>query len=363
MFYRFFLWIIFRFEEVFFVILQKQSNPLFMKKQLLLSFIIISFLSNAQAPINDYFGDALSEYALVTGTVDNSPTGANATWNFSGLTQTDTNTDTFAAPTAVELSSYPGTTQVLTITDTGMNTNQVFHALSGSTLSLTGASNPEFTLDYNTDNAEIGTYPLTFGSPTNTDNIAGTIFAQGQTANYTGTINTTVDAHGNLSFDVVGLGSYNGNVTRIVTTQTISFTIAFVFPGTAVITSYYYYKDSDGSLAFRTNDGVISVPGLDINEGFSTREGLVTNTLSTDETASQNNTIKLYPNPVNDYLHIQLDNSVSIQSITITDINGRTVLNKKDIVDTINTSQLQSGFYMISISTDKGLLTKEFIKN
>lgn len=332
-----------------------------MKKQLLLLFSITTFLVSAQAPINDYFGDPMSQYAIISGSVDNSASGANATWNFTGLTQAGTNTDTFAAPTGGELTSYPGTTQVLSITDTNMNANQVFYALSGSTLSLTGASNPEFTLDYNGDNALIGTYPLTFGTAANNDAISGTINAQGQTASYTGTITNEVDAHGTLSFNIAGLGSYSGSVTRIVTTQNISFSIV-IFPGTATITSYYYYKDSDGSLVFRTNAGNVSVPSLNINESFSTTEGLITNTLSINGEASQLDGIKIFPNPVSEYLSIQSNESISIQSIQVIDINGRTVLTQKESLDTINTEQLQSGFYTLSISTDKGSLTRKFIK-
>lgn len=351
----------FRLLKYFFVILQQQSNQLFMKKLLLLLFCISTFLISAQAPINDYFGDPMSQYAIISGSVNNTPSGANATWNFSGLTQAGTNTDTFAAPTGGELTSYPGTTQVLSITDTNMNANQVFYALSGSTLSLTGASNPEFTLDYNGDNALIGTYPLTFGTAANNDAISGTINAQGQTASYTGNIVTEVDAHGTLSFDIAGLGSYNGSVTRIVTTQNISFSIV-IFPGTATITSYYYYKNSDGSLVFRTNNGSVSVPGFNINESFSTTEGLITNTLSIGDNASQLNAIKIYPNPVNEYLNIQPNESILIESIQVIDINGRVVLSQKEHLNTLNTSQLQSGFYTLSISTESGSIMKKFLK-
>ncbi len=331
-----------------------------MKRQLLLLFSIASFIVSAQAPIDDFFGDPMGQYAVVTGTIDHSPVGANATWNFSGLTQIDTTTDTFAAPTAADLANYPGTTQVLSTTNTAMDVNQVFYDLTEATLSLTGTTNPEFTLDYNTDNAEIGTYPLTFGAVANNDNIAGTIDAQGQSPSYTGTINTEVDAYGTLSFDVIGLDSYSGSVTRIMTTQNISF-VATIFPGTASITSYNYYKDSDGALVFRTSDGTVSVPGLGINDSFSIAEGLITDTLSKSDIETQG-TVQVYPNPVGDRLYIEMGNSIVVRSIRIVDSNGRMLLSSAQNNNGIDVSWLSPGFYTVLITTDKGIMPRKLVK-
>lgn len=334
-----------------------------MKLKLLFLFIIFSSLIVAQAPISNYFSDPASQFAIVSGTVDNAPSGANATWSFSGLTQAGTNTDTFAAPTGAEMASYPGTTQVYTITDGAMNANQVFYELAGSTLSLTGASNANFTLDYNTDNALIGTYPLAFGTPATNDAIAGTINAQGQSPSYTGTINTEVDAYGALSFDVAGLGSYSGSVTRIVTTQNINFFVSGIFPGSVTITSHYYYKDSDGALVFRTTDGNITVAIAGIDQDFSSAEGLITNTLSTDSVVLDSNAIKLYPIPVEDRLEIDYNtNTLSIESIEIIDGNGKIILTSNTNFNHINTTNLNSGFYIISMSTNKGIVRRKFIK-
>lgn len=331
-----------------------------MKIKLLFTLCTLSMMAYSQAPINSYFSEPLSEYAIVTGTIDHSPTGASANWNFTSLTASGTNTDTYAAPTAGELTDYPGTTEVLTITDNSMNENQFFYKVETSTLSLTGASNAEFTLNYNTDNALVGTYPLAYGNAATVDNIAGQIMAQGQSPNYTGTIETEVDAYGTLTFDVAGQGSYTGSVTRIKTEQNVSFSIAGIFPGTANLVNYNYYKDSDGSLVFRTSDGAVEVSALSINETFSTSEALITNTLSTNENAQVLNAVKLYPNPVEDILNIELGDNISVASVHIMDLNGRTVLVSQG--NTIRTSQLQSGFYVVRIDTEVGSVTKKFIK-
>ncbi|WP_452221920.1 T9SS type A sorting domain-containing protein [Lacinutrix salivirga] len=333
-----------------------------MKIKLLLLFCITTTLAIAQAPINNYFSPAMSQFAIVSGTIDQTPNGANAAWDFGTLTSGGTNTDTYAAPTAGELASYPGTTQVLTITDNASNTNQAFFKVTGSALSLIGASNPEFTLDYNTDNALVGSYPLTFGGTATVDAIAGTINAQGQSPTYTGTIITEVDAYGMLDFEVTGQGTYTGSVTRIKSEQSINFTLFGFIPGTALITSYNYYKDADGALVFRTSEGNVSVPGANINESFSSAEALITNTLSINQNDLIANTMSLYPNPTENVLTIKINNTVAIQSVKIIDINGRTVLTAEGNANTINVNALQTGLYTVSIITEYGIVNKKFIK-
>jgi hypothetical protein len=330
-----------------------------MKKTLLFLFSIITSLIYAQEPINNYFSVPGSDFAIVSQTVDQSASGANAAWGFGALTQTGTNEDTFAA-TDPNIGDYPGTTQVLTIND-GTTSSQVFYKVVGSTLSLTGASNPEFTLNYNTDNALVGTYPLTYANAATNDAIAGTISALGQTAAFTGTINTEVDAYGTLSFTVTGQGSYSGNVTRIKTTQSVSFSV-FGFQGTASIDNYNYYKDSDGALVFRTTDGAVSVPVLNINETFSSTEALITNTLSVADNTLVENSVKLYPNPVQETLYIKQINNVQVSAIQIMDLSGREVLTVKGNQNVINLSSLHSGLYLVKMTTSEGNLTKKIIK-
>jgi len=334
-----------------------------MKTALHLSALLIVYLGYAQSPINNFFSSAMSEYVVVSGTIDESPAGNNAVWNFSSLSQTGTtNTDTFAAPLTTELVNYPNTNQVLKITDNAMNINQVFYNVTGNTLSLTGASNAQFTINYNTDNALVGTYPLVFGNPTTTDPIAGTLSVQSITPSFTGTINSEVDAFGTLTFNVIGQGSYSGGITRIKTEQSIVFSV-LGSPGTGSITSYNYYKDSDGALVFRTTNALVSLPALGVNQVINTKEALLTNTLAVEEKPLKSKVMLLYPNPVKDNLNIKLNPTTSIQSIKVMDVNGKLVLDTKIDNQNINLSQLKSGFYFLTITTDLGSMTRKFIKD
>lgn len=80
---------------------------------------------------------------------------------------------------------------------------------------------------------------------------------------------------------------------------------------------------------------------------------------------SLNHSIKLYPNPANDYVQLNTTDQSTIQSIHLMDASGRTLSNIKlnnSSSYQINTSLLASGFYLIKVSTDKGIVTKSFTK-
>ena len=76
-------------------------------------------------------------------------------------------------------------------------------------------------------------------------------------------------------------------------------------------------------------------------------------------------TINIYPNPVNNKLHISLnnENSFSQYSLLITDITGKRhlELNQNSNEFTIDTSKLVDGLYILQLVGDKGVLTKKFV--
>ena len=68
--------------------------------------------------------------------------------------------------------------------------------------------------------------------------------------------------------------------------------------------------------------------------------------------------IKLYPNPVNNTLHI--DSDVFIQQIKIYNMMGQQILETKEL--NINVSNLKSGVYFIRLNTMNTKTIKQFIK-
>jgi hypothetical protein len=69
----------------------------------------------------------------------------------------------------------------------------------------------------------------------------------------------------------------------------------------------------------------------------------------------------LFPNPASDLIYIQADNSIKISSVTIRDIQGRTLL----ITDktTVDLSEFAPGVLLFELNTDKGRIFKRVIRN
>jgi len=84
-----------------------------------------------------------------------------------------------------------------------------------------------------------------------------------------------------------------------------------------------------------------------------------TTTLSNSDIAMKD--FKMYPNPVEDVLHLSIQNN-NIEHIALIDINGRTVLEKSNNLEQINLSNLLSGLYLLHIKTASGSISKKIIK-
>lgn len=73
----------------------------------------------------------------------------------------------------------------------------------------------------------------------------------------------------------------------------------------------------------------------------------------------------MYPNPASDVVTISNNESIVLNSINISDINGRTVkqLSFENVNDAqMNVSDLSSGIYFMNIATEGGNAVKKFIK-
>lgn len=330
-----------------------------MKTKLLLFFLTITLVNYSQTPISDFSSADLSEYAVVTATIDQSATGAGLTWTFTSLSTTgNTTADTHALPTAGELTTYPGSTSVLTVTETpSTDQNKVFTENVTSTVSITGATGDAFSLNYVTNNALIGTFPLNYGY-SNSDAVAGT-FSGTASGTFTGTITADVDAYGTLNMNDVGSGTFSGNITRLKTVQNLILSAGFLgVIGNVEQTSYNYYANN-GDLVFRTSD--IVVTGL-VNQTISLKESLLTSVLNINRNELALNMLLISPNPASDFLNIRFENQEEINAIQITDLTGKTILKVNGSNTSINISHLQTGFYFATVATENGTTTRKFIK-
>lgn len=73
-----------------------------------------------------------------------------------------------------------------------------------------------------------------------------------------------------------------------------------------------------------------------------------------------NITLSIYPNPVSNQLILDLDEKIEI--ITIMDIKGKEVKKLTPANNIVDVSNLTIGIYFLQIQTDKGLVSKKFIK-
>ncbi|MNX80456.1 hypothetical protein D3C86_1121170 [compost metagenome] len=74
----------------------------------------------------------------------------------------------------------------------------------------------------------------------------------------------------------------------------------------------------------------------------------------------------MYPNPSTGLVNLASKNNVAINTIQITDLNGRVVrnINTNSVSETqINISDLTTGMYFLNIQTDLGSGTTKIVKN
>ena len=76
--------------------------------------------------------------------------------------------------------------------------------------------------------------------------------------------------------------------------------------------------------------------------------------------------IKLYPNPSNQQLTIELPSNQLVESFIVSDLQGRVVQVQSNLNDNgiyqIPVVALENGVYHIGIKTNNGLMMKQFVK-
>ena len=342
-----------------------------MNHQVLILLFFVFSITYSQSPISNLVNQTETIYAIIDSSnpLDENASGSDLIWNFTTLSQVGTNTDTNSSPTSEELSDYPNTTEVLTITssDTPPIENKLFIRDDSDEISLTGVTQgTNLSLEF-IDNATLGTFPLNFNYSNSDDtygNFSGAYEGTNISGTFTGTLETDVDAYGTLTLNDFGSGAYNGNVTRLKTQLNISLNVTIINIGTASITNYYYYDDITGQLVFRTSTNIIDIDsfGTVINETVIVYEALNQNILNTDEHTHFNNTIHIFPNPATNLLKFDKPENIKIEKIKVSDLRGRIFEVPFDSIDTIDISNLLPGIYFIHIHTEANVHSQKIIK-
>ncbi len=85
--------------------------------------------------------------------------------------------------------------------------------------------------------------------------------------------------------------------------------------------------------------------------------------LAVNEAIKNKLQVSVYPNPANENLFVALDSKTKIAQITISDLNGKTIINTNILnQNNIDISGLKVGMYMLTVSTENGSETVKFIK-
>ena len=114
-------------------------------------------------------------------------------------------------------------------------------------------------------------------------------------------------------------------------------------------------------------DNTVTLTVTDVNGNVSTCTAIVTveQILGVDDVANLS-TIKLFPNPAKEMIHIANPQSVTLTQMVIHDILGRVVATHdlRTVTNStgFNVSNLQSGNYIVIIKNDAGQTVKRFIK-
>ena len=76
------------------------------------------------------------------------------------------------------------------------------------------------------------------------------------------------------------------------------------------------------------------------------------------------NSIVLFPNPAREYVDIRIDGDVNVTNMEVFDVYGK-LINTVNVIDNptrINVNGLANGMYFVRVTTDKGAVTKTFVK-
>jgi aminopeptidase N len=108
---------------------------------------------------------------------------------------------------------------------------------------------------------------------------------------------------------------------------------------------------------------IIDVPFVVTSAEFDPERHLIaknsTVTLGNDS-FTLDQAIAVYPNPTNDYLHIQVPSTTALEKVTIYNNLGQVVL--ENTTTSINVSALSMGVHYVDIQTSEGVYHKKFIK-
>jgi hypothetical protein len=315
-----------------------------MKKNYTKIIVFLFGLANsfAQPVLNEsdfssyYESDQYSQSDVLSLSAGNS--GANQTWDFSGLTTLTLvgNFSIIPYNTSPHATTFPTANVVSkSITTEPSNPYYSYFKNSASTFESVGGADNNNT-DKETDNAIIFQYPYTYNTIIN-----DTYQDEGDPTVYSFT--STYDAFGTL---ITPYGTH----TNVIRQKTVEV------DGDETYTDYIWFSTNPFRLLMDigfTTSSSSSNNYISIYSNFSP--------LSTKE-YNKEPIVKIYPNPTTDILNIQLANNSTVDKVKITDMSGKTVIENTKNVKQINVEKLNKGVYLISVYSGQEKFDTKFVK-
>jgi agmatine/peptidylarginine deiminase len=158
------------------------------------------------------------------------------------------------------------------------------------------------------------------------------------------TKNTTVELHKNgnatiSSSDVIDEASDNCSLTDTILSQT-EFTSADI------------------------GENIVEITIKDISDNTVSEEAIIQVEEVTGFNIIAEKEIQIFPNPAKDKLHINSKRNNQIKSITITNLMGKTLINKTNLKnnETIDLTNIEPGYYIVKINTGKNSISRKILK-
>ena len=339
------------------------QKPHVMKKTLLSIALLLSVASFGQTVNNFYpFNPDLSPYTLATSSpeLDQSAMGENVIWNFNNLAGYGNSVTTVEEATSEQQATFPGSTLTVSTTSETEIVSEFYLAndISGS-VSVIGASSNGLTLNYITNNFNLGNFPKSYGNTAISDEVAGTFDGNGVNGTFSGIGTVSVDGYGVINTNIGISGQPQTlTVTRLKIEQNLNLYFSGVPVGTLTQVMYSYYSISpQDEPIFRTLTATVNIPAFGINETQQSIEVYADPSMGIDYTASLTK-VAIAPNPVNDVLHIGGSNDIT--AITVVDTAGRMVLQSTG--NDVSVSHLSSGIYYVSATAGNAVKTLKMVK-
>ncbi len=278
-------------------------------------------------------------------------TGANQTWDFSGVTGGQQGMSAISLSNSLDPSSFPTATLVESYAS-----NEIYTLASSTEYSQVGVYIPGTARLINSDPREILKFPLTYQSVFNETFLGElTNLASNQAFTRGGTIKIEADGYGDVTLPYTTVS----NVLRIKTTVDYSD----IFQG-STIASYQeiFYQWFDGN----NHTYVAAYNEFYVNGTINTTTAIVLDQSSfvtsvPNVKGGQTNLVTFYPNPAKNA--ITISHVENIESIAIIDLKGQVVKTFSQLANlqVLNISELNSGIYFIKYLSNNDTFTEKLI--